>query len=450
MLAGDRQTQAASPEVARRVGLVETLEDQRQLIWRDARPTIEDSHQELTLTPYVARQVDRDLDRRAFPVHPGVVEQVADHALQPAAIRDHLPRAGSDYDTRTRSVGADHGAHERLQIELGRLELLGGSVEARDLHQVIHERPQARDVGHEELAHAPPARRHVVEVLPQHRGLVDQRRQRRSQLVRDVGHEAPLASLGCPQLGDGRLQRGGHAIERGRPATELVARLDIESRRQVAGRHPLRGVSRAPDGIEQPSRQGPGDDRRDQDQDQAAHDKGLTEALDRALHLGRVEEEVEGRSVRRALGGRHEQRPAVNGQPLVADVAALRDRPQRRGELAEVRGRVEAGCEGITVAEVDDRPGNAAEREGVHQRFPAPVVSSRPRRDSFRGEHGDVEVREVTGGLDLLVAQRCRNVRVRGDAEDQGRERDEADDREGQSAADSPKHQLPGSGRDAL
>jgi hypothetical protein len=104
--------------------------------------------------------------------------------------------------------------------------VLPAGVEPRDLHQLLDQAAQAADVVDEELCRPLRLLRHVLEVLREHRGLADKRRQRRAQLVRHVGGEAPFARLRFREGADLLLERLGHLVERGRPGTELIVACD--------------------------------------------------------------------------------------------------------------------------------------------------------------------------------------------------------------------------------
>ena len=65
-------------------------------------------------------------------------------------------------------------------------------------------------------------RRHAVELRPEQRGLADERRHRRAQLVRHVRGEAPLTRPCLREGIDLLLERLGHLVERRCPRAELV------------------------------------------------------------------------------------------------------------------------------------------------------------------------------------------------------------------------------------
>ena len=152
---------------------------------------------------------------RARRMLAGVVEQVAEDPLEPARVgldRRAAP-SGSSSD-------APPGGGRRRPSRTSRPRSTGSSatcsargVEARDLHQVVDQRPQPADVGDEQLAGPPAVGRQRVEVLAQDRRLGDERGERRPQLVRDVGDEPPVLGLGGLEPADRVGQGVGHPVE---------------------------------------------------------------------------------------------------------------------------------------------------------------------------------------------------------------------------------------------
>ena len=96
-------------------------------------------------------------------------------------------------------------------------------------------------------------------------------RDRRTQLVRDVGDEPALQPGQLAQLGDLLLNGVGHPVERRRQGREVVLAADLHPLLEPAGREPLGGGRRQPDGAHDLTR----DDRRDDDQQQ--HEGGTGE-----------------------------------------------------------------------------------------------------------------------------------------------------------------------------
>ena len=161
------------------------------------------------------------------------------------------------------AVGEPGGDDRRDQTtEVHRLEgdLLGAGIEPRELHEVVDEGPQPGDVGDEQLAGPTALRRQRVEVLAHDRCLGDERRERRPELVRHVGHEPAVLGLGRLEPAD-RLAEGlGHPVEPLRPGPELVVRGDGHPRGQVAALDPLRGSAGRVDRGEDAARDDPRDD----------------------------------------------------------------------------------------------------------------------------------------------------------------------------------------------
>jgi hypothetical protein len=252
---------------------------------------------------------------------------------------------------RFRTVAATSAA----RVDLLRLHALCALVEARDLHQLLDEATQATDVGDQELRRPPRLRRHPVEVLGQQRGLAHEGGQRRSQLVRHVGGEAPLARLGGRERGDLGLERGGHLVERLRPGAELVLPLDRQPRLEQAFRQRVRGLARPGDGPKRSARQqdprAGGEE--DEDADPAEQDVPQLRQLVPEAVLG--EEEVEVRPVR---GGRTRDHVAGSADlcALVAQLATGHDlaKPVRHGLQRDLRAREvhapAAGRDGLEVA----------------------------------------------------------------------------------------------------
>ena len=80
-------------------------------------------------------------------------------------------------------------------------------------------------------------------MLAQDRGLGDERRERRPQLVGHVRDEPPVLGLGGLEPADRVGQGVGHPVEPLGPRAELVVRGDRHPRRQVAAFDPLGGAA---------------------------------------------------------------------------------------------------------------------------------------------------------------------------------------------------------------
>ena len=125
-----------------------------------------------------------------------VVEEVADDPVEPSRVRlDDDARRGQRELGRRESSAHDRG-DDPPEVDWLEERVLRVRVEARDLHEVVDQRPQAPDVADHQLGRAPRVRREAVDVALDQRRLGDQRGQRRAQLVRDVGDELAVLLLG--------------------------------------------------------------------------------------------------------------------------------------------------------------------------------------------------------------------------------------------------------------
>ena len=79
------------------------------------------------------------LDPAAFAVYPGIVQEVGEHPLEASSIGDDCRRIAGHGHQGLRSAGRDDRPDEHLHVEFGWLQPLGGSVEARNLHEVVDE-----------------------------------------------------------------------------------------------------------------------------------------------------------------------------------------------------------------------------------------------------------------------------------------------------------------------
>ena len=95
----------------------------------------------------------------------------------------------------------EHTGVDRL--DLGRLL---SRVEPRDLEQILGQPTQTIDIGDEHSGQSLEPRRQVSRLHRQLSCLADQGSQRRSQVVGDVGGEAPLARLRLGKRADLGLQ----------------------------------------------------------------------------------------------------------------------------------------------------------------------------------------------------------------------------------------------------
>jgi hypothetical protein len=177
-------------------------------------------------------------------------------------------------------------------------------------------------------------------VLRQERGLADESRQRRPQLVRHVGGEAALPRLGGRQRGDLRLERRGHLVERLRPGAELVPALDRQPRLEQALRERVCGLARPGDRPQRAARQQDPRDRGQEDEDADPDEEDVPQLRQLVPEVVLGEEEVEVRAVRGGRAGDHVAL-AADRRALVAQVAAGHDLPEavRHGLHGDLRAR---------------------------------------------------------------------------------------------------------------
>ena len=189
----------------------------------------------------------------------GVADKVRDDLLQPAAVALD-DRAGTvNANAISPAPRADGRLHEGGQVD--RLESNGSlaGVEAGDLHQVLDQSSEASDVGDDELGRAASLGRHLLEMLREERGFAYEGRDRRPELVCDVGRESPLPRL-CQREGrDLSLESLGHLVEGSRPRPELVS----AARWQASRQEPLRERARSGARLCDRSERSPGDERAD-------------------------------------------------------------------------------------------------------------------------------------------------------------------------------------------
>ena len=169
------------------------------------------------------------LDRRAGGrVDERVAQQVAEHLAQLVAVADDLGGAVDlQCDLAAGRGGApvvDRVADERGEVELG-VRRVGHLVEAGQGQQVLdqhaHPRRLVLDAPHRLLDLGRVARGAHAEQL----GVAADRGQRRAQLVRGVGDEAPQAILAGLALAEGPLEAVEHRVERDAQAADLGARV---------------------------------------------------------------------------------------------------------------------------------------------------------------------------------------------------------------------------------
>ena len=188
--------------------------------------------------PFLTRTVAAGAGRR---VRPHVREQVVQDLPQPLAVALHLDRlrrveldlaAGVERAGRLDRVTCDLLDLDGLALERASL------VEPGEQEQVVDEQSHparlALDAGHRALEIVGPLARAAVEELRigAHRG------ERRAQLVRGIGDEAPQPVLGRRPFVEGLLDLTEHGVEGATETPDLGARVVVfDALREIAARN---------------------------------------------------------------------------------------------------------------------------------------------------------------------------------------------------------------------
>ena len=220
-LAHDREAEPGARLRARRRGAVEAVEDAREVLLGDTGAVILDDH---------LAAADAHLDRRSRrAVLDRVLEQVRDGPLEQHRVGLHERRGecGHEPDLRRACLRALDDTRDEI-VELDVLDAQLALLAARELDEIRDEPGQRVQLDGRlvervlRLVGRQPALAQEVDVRPR-------RGQRRAQLVRRVRDEAALRA-------DRRLERGEHLVEARREPSELVARVDLDTPVEVAGR----------------------------------------------------------------------------------------------------------------------------------------------------------------------------------------------------------------------
>ena len=393
-----------------------------------------------TITGAVAGRLERDLHRAARGMVPGIVQEVAQDPVEAARIRVHDQRSRRERDGGLGQARRHGAGHHAAEVHGLGGEQLGAGVEPGDLHEVVHERPQAAHVGDQELRRTAGLRRHAAEILLEQGGLGDERRQRRPQLVRDVRHEPPVLLLRGLETRDRRLERVGHPVELRGPPAHLVAAPLRDPGGQVAAGDATRRAPGLGHGSEQPARDDPGDEQRDADRHRSTHQQPRPELGEGGLDGLRGEDEEQVR--RPALpAADHEDRFAGQVLPGVAQLPAAHDRPHVRRDC---RKRSPEGRRLVrrAIAEVGQHSAGAAQREGRGE--PAGLERASVRRAGVRAreQHGQVVVHLLTCVGDEPGAQRGIDERVDPEADRGHGDRHERHQRERDPRANADDHRV--------
>lgn len=226
VLPGDREAQSAPRRpCARRVGLVEAVEDVREHGGVDARAAVLDlRHQPRRPVPLPGPQAYGD---GLGPVPQCVADQVGDDHVEAARV-ERRPYTVLEFGTdAVVPVTGLKGLADGLgHVDLVAVEIDGPGVEPGDLHQVLDERGEFSGL----RADQPDGRRGVGAqpggVLVEHLGDGQHAGERGAQFVRHVRGEAPGPFLGLAELLDGLLELGRRLVERPGQFRDLVGAAD--------------------------------------------------------------------------------------------------------------------------------------------------------------------------------------------------------------------------------
>ena len=196
-------------------------------------------------------------------------------------------------------------------------------------------------------------------------------RQRRAQLVRRIGHEAPLRIERLLELAIRGLELGQHRIEGDRQLADLVGRADVlhAAAEVVFGADGLRGMRDPLDGPERRAGQHPARCKRHDDHQAAPDDQDPAQGSQRLLALADGNGQLDDQC--RAIG--RGERPAVDQQGLILNRRGFEptqsalsgdgSQPgvaQRQGHVAEIGGARQdgrhPGCGSATTGRAACRP----------------------------------------------------------------------------------------------
>src|SRR5215813_7802723 len=100
----------------------------------------------------------------------------------------------------------------------------------------------------------------------------------------DVRGKPALAVLRGNKLGDLRLERVGHFVERGCPGAELIRRTGRQPGLEAPAGHQPGGLARPGDGLKRPSDERVSDQRRKQYYAEPGSSEGVAQLAQVALH----------------------------------------------------------------------------------------------------------------------------------------------------------------------
>ena len=137
----------------------------------------------------------------------------------------------------------DRLGHERVEPDVLGVRL--ALVAPRQVDEVPHQDGQLVDLALDLLEQALALGRRQI-AGAQHLEIRPQRRDRRAELVRGVGHELALRPRGVLERAGGLLQRVQHGVERVGEARELVVARGIDPAAEILGLGDVLGGLRQP------------------------------------------------------------------------------------------------------------------------------------------------------------------------------------------------------------
>ena len=233
------------------------------------------------------------------------------------------------------------------QVDVVGLEDGGAGVEPADLEQVGEQRLEPVELGLQQLGRARGHRVEAVAGVVQHVAGHPHGRERRAQLVGDVGDEAALHPAELLELADLALQVAGHLVERGRQPREVVLAGHLEPLLELAGGEPLGDPAGHPDRRDDLTGHQPGHAGDQHQQQRGGGEQGPGDQRERLLLLVEREEVVE----RVGLGvGREQHLRADDDRRLLGRDAVLGGPHRGVGPGGRRRGVVEVLLERLRDA----------------------------------------------------------------------------------------------------
>ena len=362
-----------------------------------------------------------------------VVEQVVDDLTDPSGVPDDLDRpARGQLDRALRFDGArsfDRVRHHGDEVERFTFER-PSLIEASEQEEVVDEHAHPGGLGLDVRHRLGQVLRVGVGAATEELGVAADRRQRRPELVRRIGDEAPEALLGPPALFERRLDVGQHRVQRDPEPADLGPFVGwFHAAREIAGGDRARGIShpfeRLQSDANEPERE-PCDEAQDGDADEEldAH-----EAAERRVDL--VQWDRDDDVARRWLPVLRE--PCLLGEDPVANRSVDRGHGDRRRVTRRPHGKVGRKIRRRSVWPQEPlgqrRPGR------IDERNVGPVRDARDARAMVLSGLLENQATDRHGGIELLIDpthQESRQVvigrKVR--HEEAGRDQHDRDDQE--------------------